>query len=707
MGFWTNDIGTAFLEFSTELDLTGTVASIVLENQYDQSLVQKTITEITSSPFYYQLGDEIQHEGRWFVQISVKKGEETIVSNSFAFMVNASVGHGKVARLVSIETFETLATQLTALHTIALADHASYEGLLTDGVLATNIENKLLYLETTYAPELNSVKQQLADIDADLQAGIGALTADAEVVTARNSSITGKTFSVLDARFEDVEADTTMMGTNLVTNGDFSNGTTGWTWGSVTPSVSNNKVRVLTTGGVGGEHFLIYKPLAGTIAQGRKYYVRGIVENILNSTLRFIVFNKKADGTYENTLDTAFSVSGARSLIFTPSSVNSVPDTQIRFQLRAIPDATSYVAVGNEELTVSYVSCIDLTATFGAGNEPTVEQMDAIMAKFENSWFDGTKNLFRASETLKKQIAIDARTEFDAKNLVVNGNFTTASNWTGNNATFVVANNIATITASGTTNYGDIFQNSSLPYYPANNKIYAMAKMKVLNADCTALALRVGISGGGTIPVVEKLAPVLNQQYTISGITSAPTSGILVLYARHQYIDATTATGKTAEVQYVTLIDLTATFGTGKEPTLAEMDRLMARYPNSWFDGTKPIQTIETLYQEKANKVQEAWITPTLLNGWTEVPGNTVRYMKDEMGFVHFKGRIGNGTYGTYAFVLPVGYRPSEPKTFLLTCSLSTSTGVRAYIPDGSLCPSEAAYGTYVDIASISYRAEA
>ena len=272
MGFWTNDIGTAFLEFSTELDLTGTVASIVLENQYDKSLVQKTITEITSSPFYYQLGDEIQHEGRWFVQISVKKGEETIVSNSFAFMVNASIGHGKVARLVSIETFETLATQLTALqtdisnyletaetneairvstydeivlaeetrkeaedireandisrgatatadntrantdhstavldhstaltdhststtdhttaladhsiassdhstavtdhtrantdHITALADHTSYEGLLTDGVLATNIENKLLYLETTYAPELNSVKQQLAE----------------------------------------------------------------------------------------------------------------------------------------------------------------------------------------------------------------------------------------------------------------------------------------------------------------------------------------------------------------------------------------------------------------------------------------------------------------------------------------------------------------------------------------------------------------
>ena len=174
MAFWTNDIGTAFLEFSTELDLTGTVASIVLENQYDKSLVQKTITEITSSPFYYQLGDEIQHEGRWFVQISITKDTKTIVSNSFAFMVNASVGHGKVARLVSIETFETLATQLTALQssinnylTTAQESEAirvsTYEELLTDGVLTTNIENKLNNLESTYAPDLFSVKQQLAD----------------------------------------------------------------------------------------------------------------------------------------------------------------------------------------------------------------------------------------------------------------------------------------------------------------------------------------------------------------------------------------------------------------------------------------------------------------------------------------------------------------------------------------------------------------
>lgn len=41
---------------------------------------------------------------------------------------------------------------------------------------------------------------------------------------------------------------------------------------------------------------------------------------------------------------------------------------------------------------------INLTETFGAGNEPTNEQMDKLLLRFPNSWFDGTVNLFNAKE---------------------------------------------------------------------------------------------------------------------------------------------------------------------------------------------------------------------------------------------------------------------------------------------------------------------
>lgn len=46
------------------------------------------------------------------------------------------------------------------------------------------------------------------------------------------------------------------------------------------------------------------------------------------------------------------------------------------------------------------VFAVDLTATFGAGNEPTKKEMDALMAYFPNSWFDGTRNISPALAVL-------------------------------------------------------------------------------------------------------------------------------------------------------------------------------------------------------------------------------------------------------------------------------------------------------------------
>jgi len=81
----------------------------------------------------------------------------------------------------------------------------------------------------------------------------------------------------------------------------------------------------------------------------------------------------------------------------------------------------------------------------------------------------------------------------------------------------------------------------------------------------------------------------------------------------------------------------------------------------------------------KANKAQEAWITPTLLNGWSSaVSGfHDVGYMKDEMGFVHLRGRITNGTINVDIFLLPVGYRPSA--TIHLPIGATSATQIFIY----------------------------
>jgi hypothetical protein len=114
-------------------------------------------------------------------------------------------------------------------------------------------------------------------------------------------------------------------------------------------------------------------------------------------------------------------------------------------------------------------------------------------------------------------------------------------------------------------------------------------------------------------------------------------------------------------VDNVLALDLTAIFGSGNEPTLAEMDRMLAKFPNSWFDGTvNPLLSVPELLiyanKNKANIAQEDWITPTLVNGWANT---SARYYKDNFGIVRLKGSVANGTTtgGTILFNLPAGYR--------------------------------------------------
>lgn len=79
---------------------------------------------------------------------------------------------------------------------------------------------------------------------------------------------------------------------------------------------------------------------------------------------------------------------------------------------------------------------------------------------------------------------------------------------------------------------------------------------------------------------------------------------------------------------------------------------------------TSIVNAINELFNNKANKAQEAWITPTLLNGWTQITGQEAAYMKDTLGFVHFKGTVTTGTLSSVIFNLPAGYKPAQPRSF-------------------------------------------
>lgn len=55
---------------------------------------------------------------------------------------------------------------------------------------------------------------------------------------------------------------------------------------------------------------------------------------------------------------------------------------------------------GQTDMRFDNLLLIDLTATFGAGNEPTKQQIVMLLEQFPNSWFDGTQNIFNAKHFL-------------------------------------------------------------------------------------------------------------------------------------------------------------------------------------------------------------------------------------------------------------------------------------------------------------------
>ena len=468
-----------------------------------------------------------------------------------------------------------------------------------------------------------------------------------------------------------------MDATNLVTNGDFSNGTTGWSGTMIT--VTNGVARLLSDN-TGGGMQQYPNTAQGTVKGngGNKYYIRALVSE----------FTKVGYGVgfFQLGLSTTtppFSSAGIKTYIVTPASAFNT------LYVNHTVNAGSLI-----DYKIDNITLIDLTATFGAGNEPTLEQMDTIMAKFENSWFDGTKNLFQAKASLNKLMALDARTEFEIRNLVTNGDFSNGTTgWTG--TIFTVSNNEARVVVDNTSGSVTAYPNMTNPSFKGKtgNKYYLKARISEYSKTGTGQAFfQLGLSN--ILPYI-----IGNGQQSVVVTAS---SDFKTLYINHFLSVGCVIDYK---VSYIALIDLTETFGAGKEPTLAEMDRLMARFPNSWFDGVKPIQTIETLYQEKANKVQEDWITPSLLNGWTSISGSTVAYFKDTLGFVHLKGKAATGTINQDMFILPLGYRPEVSKQFLVPHGSATSC-IRFWVSPLGELRVDAPYINTIDLSAITFKAE-
>ena len=108
---------------------------------------------------------------------------------------------------------------------------------------------------------------------------------------------------------------------------------------------------------------------------------------------------------------------------------------------------------------------------------------------------------------------------------------------------------------------------------------------------------------------------------------------------------------------------------------------------------------------EKANQVQEAWQTPTLLNGATN-SSVALQYYKDNMGVVRFKGNVVIANPNLPFLSLPTGYRMLGASRVFPLWNYTTLTYRRLICGNGIDLMAEVNSGNTVSLDAVSFKAE-
>lgn len=277
-----------------------------------------------------------------------------------------------------------------------------------------------------------------------------------------------------------------------------------------------------------------------------------------------------------------------------------------------------------------------------------------------------------------------------ATNLVTNGDFSNGTTgWVGYGSNVSASSNTFSSIGTGIIVAPETYTDITLQ---TNSKLYIKFRVRVRNSNCTQIRLY----GGGGKPFVEgnitvALTPTIDTWYNFSIVVNANATGVSRLVLMHIYANTTNATNAVMEVQYFETINLTTLFGAGKEPTKEQVDWLLVqKYTNSWFNGTAELTSITDLLtlvnNTKANITQEAWNTPTLLNGWTEINiyQGKIRYRKNNFGSVEIEGITRYGTNQSIIFKLPSTHAPKTVQRFA-QCTQTNGKAIMVILTNGDV----------------------
>lgn len=218
-------------------------------------------------------------------------------------------------------------------------------------------------------------------------------------------------------------------------------------------------------------------------------------------------------------------------------------------------------------------------------------------------YWDGTAWIYGGVyQGTESQQFIDV-TGFFATNIIKNGDFiynTSFENWVGRYTTFIEENGMAKgITQDGQAS-GRINQSfngfASHKYYIG---LYAeipdTSKFSEVKLDIAAE--QTGDSNTVLFPVTQEFANGKRVSAILNGFVDG-TNWFRISFIKSN----TTESGTIFYIDKALIIDLTEAYGLGNEPSLYEMDSLLSKYPNSWFDTKGVVLGMRELYENMADK---------------------------------------------------------------------------------------------------------
>jgi len=165
-------------------------------------------------------------------------------------------------------------------------------------------------------------------------------------------------------------------------------------------------------------------------------------------------------------------------------------------------------------------------------------------------------------------------------NKIKNYNFSNGTtDWSGVDATISTSSNILTNTGNGGNNLPVTSQYTNMESL-VDHKIYLYARARLTNSDFTQMTFILSSSSWNWEEVAFNYNSRTNVWYDISTITtiSASYSGYVRFMLAHGYSTSAIANGKIMEIDGNTgvyLIDLTDIYGSGNEPTITQMDKII------------------------------------------------------------------------------------------------------------------------------------